>query len=186
MPRRVRRLGAWLNGQLVAELEQRRWPEIRCRYTEAALDSWPANSPVLSCSLPLDSRPLDALPFCKGVLPEGRAWQALAARAGLAVNDTFGLLERYGRDIAGALAIGAEEPRPRRFGVEAYTPERLASAVDELDEYPLGAHDDSELSLAGLQDKLLLVDLGKGVWGGPCTDARRRTSSRRTTPGTPA
>jgi serine/threonine-protein kinase HipA len=34
-------------------------------------------------------------------------------------------------------------------------------------EFPLGAHDDSELSLAGLRDKLLLVDLGNGVWGRP-------------------
>ena len=167
MPRRVSRLGVWLNGQRVAELEQRRWPEIRCRYNEAALDAWSANCPVLSCALPLGSGSLDALPFCKGVLPEGRALQTLAAHAGLAVNDTFGLLARFGRDIAGALVISAEEPRLRRFDIEAYTSETLASAVDNLDEYPLGAHDDSELSLAGLQDKLLLVDLGKGVWGRP-------------------
>ncbi len=167
MPRRVRRLGVWLDGVKVADLEQRRWPEIRCRYSEAALDAWPANSPVLSCSLPLGSGPADAVPFCKGLLPEGRALQTLAAHAGLAVNDTFELLDRFGRDIAGALVIAAEEPRPRRFGVEAYTPDALAAAVEQLDEYPLGAHDDSELSLAGLQDKLLLVDLGKGLWGRP-------------------
>jgi serine/threonine-protein kinase HipA len=40
-------------------------------------------------------------------------------------------------------------------------------AVAEVDEYPLGAHDDSELSLAGLQDKLLLVELEDGSWGRP-------------------
>ena len=167
MPRRVRRLGVWLDGRRIADLEQRRWPEIRCRYAEAALDAWPSNSPLLSCSLPLGSAPLDALPFCKGLLPEGRALQTLAARAGLAVNDTFELLARYGRDIAGALVVSAEEPLPRRFDVEVYTSSGLAAAVGELEDYPLGAHDDSELSLAGLQDKLLLVDLGKGVWGRP-------------------
>jgi len=167
MPRRTRRLGVWLDGLRVADLEQRRWPEIRCRYSEAALDAWPANSPVLSCSLPLGSTAADAVPFCKGLLPEGRALQTLAAHAGLAVNDTFELLARFGRDIAGALVIAAEEPRPRRFGVEAYAPDALAAAVEQLEEYPLGAHDDSELSLAGLQDKLLLVDLGKGLWGRP-------------------
>lgn len=167
MPRSVKRLGVWLGGKRIADLEQRRWPEIRCCYSEAALESWPFNSPVLSCSLPLGSAGLDALPFCRGLLPEGHALQALAARAGLAVNDTFGLLARYGRDIAGAITISAERPVPRRFDVEAYTPNALAAALEELDEYPLGVHDDSELSLAGLQDKLLLVDLGNGVWGRP-------------------
>ncbi|HEX3609628.1 MAG TPA: HipA domain-containing protein [Solirubrobacterales bacterium] len=167
MARKARRLGVWLDRRKIAELEQRRWPEIRCRYTEVALEAWALNSPVLSCSLPLGETPLDALAFCRGLLPEGQALQALAARANLAVNDTFELLSRYGRDIAGALVISAEEPLERRLDVEAYTPARLAAALEELEEFPLGVHDDSELSLAGLQDKLLLVDLGKGMWGRP-------------------
>lgn len=167
MATRVKRLGVWLDGLQVADLEQRRWPELRCRYTEAALEAWPLNSPVLSCSLPLDPRPQDALAFGKGLLPEGQALQVLAAGAGVAVNATFELLARYGRDVAGALAIGEEGPDERRFGVESYTEEALAAAVAEVDEYPLGAHDDSELSLAGLQDKLLLVALEGGGWGRP-------------------
>lgn len=162
-----KRLGVWLDGRHVADLLQRRWPEIRCRYTAEALDLWPQNSPVLSCSLPLQSRPQDALSFCKGLLPEGQALQALAADAGLAVNETFGLLARYGRDIAGALVIAENPPDERRFGVEAYTADTLAAAVDELDRYPLGSHDDSELSLAGMQDKLLLVELDGDGWGRP-------------------
>jgi serine/threonine-protein kinase HipA len=162
-----RRLGVWLDGRHVADLLQERWPAIRCRYTEQALDLWPQNSPVISCSLPLRARPQDALPFCRGLLPEGQALQTLAAHAGLAVNDTFDLLARYGRDVAGALVIAEHEPQERRFGVERLTPAALEAAVDELDEYPLGAHDDSELSLPGLQDKLLLVDLGDGAWGRP-------------------
>ncbi len=167
MAPRSERLGVWLDGLRVADLEQRRWPEIRCRYTEAALDSWPSNSPLISCSLPLGPRPQDALPFCKGLLPEGQALQMLAAEAGVAVNATFELLARYGRDVAGALVISAEEPEERRFGVEPYTEETLAAAVAEVDAYPLGAHDDSELSLAGLQDKLLLVERDDGGWGRP-------------------
>ena len=107
------------------------------------------------------------MPFCKGLLSEGQALQTLAAQAGLAVNATFDLLARYGRDVAGALIISEDEPEERRFGVESYTPETLAAALDELEEHPLGAHDDSELSLPGLQDKLLLVDLGDGNWGRP-------------------
>jgi serine/threonine-protein kinase HipA len=163
----VDRLGVWLGDLHVADLEQRRWPEIRCRYTEAALAHWPRNSPLLSCSLPLDARPLDALAFCKGLLPEGQALQSMAAAAGVAVNATLELLSRYGRDVAGALVIAEDEPAERRFGVEPYDEETLAAAVEAVEEFPLGARDDSELSLAGLQDKLLLVKLPDGGWGRP-------------------
>jgi serine/threonine-protein kinase HipA len=161
------RLGVWLDGVHVAELEQRRWPEIRCRYTDQALDRWPLNSPLLSCSLPLESRPADALAFCIGLLPEGQALATLAANADIAANDTFALLRRYGRDVAGALVIADIEPQGREFGVEPYTEETLVAAVAELEEFPLGVHEDSELSLAGMQDKLLLVRLPDGSWGRP-------------------
>lgn len=161
------RLGVWMDGTHVADLEQPRWPQIRCRYTDEALRSAPLNSPFLSCSLPLGERPRDAAAFCRGLLPEGQALQALAARAGVAVNATFDLLARYGRDVAGALVIDADEPTDRRFGADPYTAQSLAEAVEELDDYPLGAHDDSELSLAGLQDKLLLVRLDDGSWARP-------------------
>lgn len=162
-----RRLGVWLDGRRVAELDQPKFPRIRLRYTEEALEAWPRNSPVVSCSLPLTDRPQDALVFCKGLLPEGQALQALAARARVSTFDTFALLARYGRDVAGALVIAEEPPDAAREGVEPYTDASLREAVEELDEFPLGAHDDSELSLAGLQDKLLLVDLGDGRWGRP-------------------
>lgn len=167
MARSPKRLGVWLGGVHVADFEQPRWPTIRCRYRAEALERWPLNSPLLSCSLPLDSRPLDALPFCVGLLPEGQALATMAANAKLPVNATFELLRRYGRDVAGALTITESEPAEREFGVEPYTEETLANAVEELDEFPLGAHDDSELSLAGLQDKLLLVRLPGGGWGRP-------------------
>jgi len=162
-----KRLGVWMDGMHIADLEQPRWPLIRCRYSAEALRSAPLNSPILSCSLPLDYRPLDAGAFCRGLLPEGQALQALAARAGVAVNATFELLARYGRDVAGALVIDADEPTERRFGAEPYTARSLSEAIQELDDYPLGAHDDSELSLAGLQDKLLLVKLENGDWARP-------------------
>ncbi len=91
----------------------------------------------------------------------------MAAQAGVAVNETFGLLARYGRDVAGALVIGEEPPDPTRFDAIPYTAESLAEAIDELPEHPLGTHDDSELSLAGLQDKLLLVELPDVGWARP-------------------
>lgn len=164
---RAESLGVWLGGARIAELTAGTDGSIDARYTEEALDSWPQNSPVISCSLPLGARPQPALAFCKGLLPEGNALQTLAHQAGLATSDTYGLLERYGRDVAGALVIGAAEPGGRDFGVEEYSAETLREAIEDLDDHPLGSHGDSELSLAGLQDKLLLVDLGEGGWGRP-------------------
>lgn len=161
------RLGVWLNDLRIAEIERRGPFDLRLRYTAEALERWPANSPVVSCALPLGRRPQQARAFCAGLLPEGRALQELAHRAGVATNDTFGLLERYGRDVAGALIISREEPEPQRHGIAAYDEQSLAEAVEALDEHPLGVYDDSELSLAGLQDKLLLVRSPDGQWGRP-------------------
>lgn len=168
MARRDRRLDVWIDGVRAAQLEGTR-SSIRCHYSQEALQRWPLNSPILSCSLPLDSRPLDATPFCIGLLPEGQALQTMAASAGLASTDTFGLLARYGRDVAGALVITeeGESPDPSEFGIQFYDSDSLADAVAELDEFPLGAHEDSELSLAGIQDKLLLVRSADGRWGRP-------------------
>ncbi|HZJ02287.1 MAG TPA: HipA domain-containing protein, partial [Thermoleophilia bacterium] len=161
------RLGVWLDGIRVADLERRHWNEIRCRYTAEALDLWPGNSPVISCSLPVTERPLDAAPFCMGLLPEGKALDALAREAGVATRDAFGLLRRFGRDVAGALVISEDPPEVRKPDVEPYSEESLARAVEEVEAFPLGVHDDSELSLAGLQDKLLLVRTDGGGWGRP-------------------
>lgn len=161
------RLGIWLDDTRIAELLPKRDRSIDLRYTEEALGTWPLNSPLVSCSLPSGPRAQRALAFCRGLLPEGNALRALAERAGVAANDTYGMLERYGRDVAGALVIAAEEPEERRFGVEEYSERSLREAIEDLDDHPLGSHDDSELSLAGIQDKLLLVDLGDRGWGRP-------------------
>lgn len=164
------RLEVWFHGVHVADFAAPKAPwRIECRYTAEALERWPGNAPLLSCSLPLSARRLDASVFCAGLLPEGQHRQAFADRAGLATNNVFGLLRRYGRDVAGAVVIADPDTEAASGvpGAVPYTPEELALEVDALDEHPLGLHDDSELSLAGLQDKLLLIDLGDGRWGRP-------------------
>ncbi len=164
---RAEPLGVWLDGVRVAELRPRKPWDLRCHYSSEALDRWPGLSPVLSCSLPLQRRALAAGVFASGLLPEGRHRQALSAELGVAVNDTHALLRRFGRDVAGALAIATEEPTRREQGIVPYTTSSLEEEVFELSERPLAIHDDSELSIAGLQDKLLLVEIGEGRWGRP-------------------
>jgi serine/threonine-protein kinase HipA len=167
---RIRKLDIWLDGfGHVAQLESRHWNELRCRYDKATLKRWPQNAPILSCSLPLREGRADARAFCRGLLPEGKALDALAADAGVAVTNTFDLLRRYGRDVAGALVIAEDDSRQRDRPpptYELYEPEELAQAVANLDESPLDIRADSELSVAGLQDKLLLVRDADG-WARP-------------------
>jgi serine/threonine-protein kinase HipA len=160
-------LGVWLDGLLVAELVPRRPWKLECVYSEQALVRWPELSPLLSCSLPLRRRRMDASVFADGLLPEGQHRQALSAELKVAVNDTYSLLRRFGRDVAGALVIAAEEPPARTPEAIPYTPASLEQEVLDLPERPLAIHDDSELSIAGLQEKLLLVRLDDGEWGRP-------------------
>jgi serine/threonine-protein kinase HipA len=160
-------LGVWLHGTRVAEIVAVRNGGVSCTYSAEALDRFPSNIPLLSCSLPLRPRRQDASVSFAGLLPEGQHLQAMAAAAHLPAYDTFGLLARFGRDVAGAIVISADDPGKRVGGVEPYEGDTLAEAVAALPERPLDLHDDSELSIAGLQDKLLLVDLGGGKWGRP-------------------
>lgn len=156
-----------LNGGLLGRLE-RRARGLAFAYAPEILDAHPRNRRLLSCSLPVDDRPQAADPFFDGLLPEGQHRADLAARADVAASDGFGLLARYGRDIAGAVSLHApDEDNERTPSVLPLTPAELDEEVLALPERALGVHDDSELSLAGLQDKLLLVDLGDGRWGRP-------------------
>jgi serine/threonine-protein kinase HipA len=160
----------WWDGDHVADIEDRNGAVV-LRYTYQARDRWPANAPVVSCSLPLSSRWLDATPFLRGILPEGRHLERMAADAGLAVTDTIGLLARYGRDVAGALVIAEEWPGARPGTAVPYDEQSLADEVAGLEDRPLGIHDDSELSIAGIQNKLLLISDGAGGWARPAGGA---------------
>lgn len=151
---------------VVATLRPAKLGRLACRYSAETLDTHPGGTPLLSCSLPVQRAPADATAWCRGLLPEGQHLNALAANAGVLPTDTYGLLARYGRDIAGAYAIATAEPPPRQPSVEQYTADDLEREIAALDDNPLGVRDDSELSIAGLQDKLLVVRTPRG-WARP-------------------
>ena len=106
----VKELGVWLHGQQVAVLRAPRIGQVTCKYVGPILDENPLNVPLLSCSLPLRTRRRDAWAFTTGLLPEGRHRQAMAARAGVTTSDLLGMLDRFGRDVAGAVVISADDP----------------------------------------------------------------------------
>ena len=164
----AKRLGVWFGGELVAELEAKRPWDLRCRYSAAAIEAGDANRPLLSCSLPVTRQTVRATPWVRGLLPEGGHLLAVATTAGVPTNDYADLLARYGRDIAGAFTISVGEPDVRRWAVEPYDDEQLAAELRTVADSPgFAIRDDSELSIAGLQHKLLVCALDGGRWGRP-------------------
>jgi serine/threonine-protein kinase HipA len=164
---RVRDLGVWLDGDHIATLHSPAIGRIVCRYADHVLSTVDRNAPLLSCSIPVRQGKNDAWAFCAGLLPEGRHREAMAAQAGVPSFDVMGMLARFGRDVAGAVVIGTQPPSEREPSVAAYSEEDLVDAVQGLDERSLALEDDSELSIAGLQDKMLLVKLDGDRWGRP-------------------
>jgi serine/threonine-protein kinase HipA len=172
-------LGVWLYGERIAEIVPRgRGYDIALRYSDVARERWPGNSPLLSCSLPLGRLPLHATPFFRGLFPEGQHLLYLAAQVNVSSHDIYGLLARYGRDVAGAVVVANDDPELRHGDAIPYDNESLAEEVAGLEERPLALYDDSELSLPGLQNKLLLIRTNDG-WARP-TDGRPSTHILKT------
>ncbi|MEX1043333.1 MAG: HipA domain-containing protein [Acidimicrobiia bacterium] len=172
-------------GELIARLRKVDG-RLMCEYDERILEEVPGGTPLLSCSLPVSAIPRDASAWARGLLPEGNHLARLAAAADVAASDTLGLLRRYGRDVAGAFEITSEDAQPRSPSFEVYSAAGLADEVDGLEDSSLGIREDSELSIAGLQDKLLVVRTDDGRWarpryGYPSTHILKRDS--RTHPG---
>lgn len=165
----VRRLEVWLDDEHVASIDAKRPWDLRCRYSDAIINRVPTNSPFISCSLLVGRGKENADSWATGLLPEGAHLQALAARAKVPTNYTADLLGRYGRDIAGAFTITTgEPPEPKRWAVEPYSADDLATDLrNSATEPGFAIRDDSELSLAGLQNKLLVVRTGPNQWARP-------------------
>lgn len=158
----------WLHGARVGEMSGRKRGEVRFRYDQAVVDAHGLNAPILSCSLRTSHQRVDGRPFFAGLLPEGDARRKLAADAKLLASDVFGLLARYGQDVAGAVVVSHEVSVGPRAHTDTYTGEEFEAEVAGLADRsgPLALHDDSELSIAGIQDKMLLVATSDG-WARP-------------------
>lgn len=167
------RLAVWQYGHRVAVIEQDGRGRPRLSYTEEALEAFTPGVPLLSWSMPLTRTryPQGAVkPFLDGLLPEGNARLVIAAEHGLVADDTFGLLGALGRDSAGALVILADGETPNEPLTVSAPPlmdEEIVSLVSRLPVAPLGVDAQVRLSLAGVQEKLLLVRRPDGTWARP-------------------
>jgi serine/threonine-protein kinase HipA len=170
----VANLAIWLSGHQVAVVEKQRNNRLRLSYTEYALDTYEGGTPLLSLLFPLtrDRYPNGATrAFLDGLLPEGEPRRAIAQDLDLPASDVFGLLAAIGKDSAGALVVQPEEapppPPPTTLTAEPLTADNLGELISNLRRAPLGIDRNVRLSLAGVQEKLLLTCMPDGVWGRP-------------------
>lgn len=136
----------------------------------AAVSEFGIDSQILSMAIPLTVVPVRARKerrqnFFRELLPEGRVLTRLAQQAGLAEQDTIGLLRGYGRDVAGALQIWDPEVpgEPRQPALEALSSAGVADMLDHVQQNPLGNKPTGgKTSLAGVQDKIVLARTDSG------------------------
>jgi serine/threonine-protein kinase HipA len=163
-------LAVWVNGIRVAVIDR----ALRMAYTEDALGRFALGVPLLSLSLPLTAERFPqgvVRAFLDGLLPEGDSRNALAADVDLKARDTYGLIRALGRDCAGALVIQpadeAAPTKPTTLTAERLGDEDIAALVGNLRNAPLGVERRVRVSLAGVQEKLLLTRMPDGGWGRP-------------------
>jgi serine/threonine-protein kinase HipA len=173
------RLVAWLYDAPVAGLI--RGPEFRIRleWLPEGIERWGLGSPALSVGLPIGSpigpRDLRGLDFFENILPEGPALERIAALAGVRPVDTYGILQAFGRDCAGAIMVlpDGERPGGSSSRYSPMTPGDLQRVIGELDAFPLAAAPRRGFrpSLPGFQRKALLGRADDGTWQFPYGEA---------------
>jgi serine/threonine-protein kinase HipA len=120
----------------------------------------------VSLTLPLEAAehgPEALVPWLMNLLPEGDPLRAMARALGIARDDILGLIAETGRDLAGALAVGA----PPGAGEPECRPipraEDLERIIEELPARPfLAGEAGISMSLAGAQEKLPLAQTDGG------------------------
>ncbi len=167
-------LAVWLQEDLIGHLRRdRRTRHLGFRYSEGAQERW-LGRPLVSVSMPVATRWYpDAIahPYFDGLLPEGEVRRTIAYDLGVEAADSFGLLAELGRDCAGAITIQpADHPGPGAPHVGKALPlteEELHQRIRDLALHPLGVDGLARASLAGVQQKLLVLRLGENQWGLP-------------------
>jgi serine/threonine-protein kinase HipA len=151
---------------------ERRRP--RLTYTDEARRLYAPGTPLLSLSLPIRAERYPqgiVRPFLDGLLPEGESRRIIARDVGVDADDTYGLIKALGRDCAGAIVIQPMEesapPPSTTLTAEPLSDEEIADLVRNLRSAPLGAGGRVRISLAGVQEKLLLTRMPDGTWGRP-------------------
>ncbi len=166
-------LAVWLYGSHLATVEQERG-RVRLTYTDEALQTFPLGTPLLSLSLPLREERYTqgaVLPFLDGLLPEGAPRRAAAEDFNVPAAETYALIRELGRECAGAVVIQPvmepPPPQPRTSTARRLSEIEIDELVRNLRSAPLGIAQRVRISLAGVQEKLVLTRMLDGSWGSP-------------------
>ncbi|MEU4841994.1 type II toxin-antitoxin system HipA family toxin [Nocardia testacea] len=169
-------LDVWLYGHRVAHLTEPSTYRYRLEFTEEALDVFGPGARVLSLALPFDTEavadvkgagPRPVAAFLEGLLPEGNFRRHLAASLGVTAIDTLALLRAVGAECAGAVQFVSEGETPSAGRVRQLAEDEVNRLVADLPTYHLPEGTAPQASLAGIQDKVLLVARADGSWGWP-------------------
>lgn len=102
--------------------------------------------------------------FFGNLLPEEGAKVLLARDALVDAADSFGLLQYYGRESAGALTLLPEGEGMLPPGVQPLPDEVLSERIRRLPQVPLGHDSPKRMSLAGAQHKLAVTLSEEGLF----------------------
>ncbi len=160
-------LGIYWGGEEVGKLQRvdARSREYFFQYSNAAR--------AISLSLPISGEAFtlaQSRPFFEALLPEGAVRERIAGQLKLAASDSYGLLAELGRDCAGALQILEAKRMSETASVRWLDDNELDALIEELPRHPLGMHAEDQrlrLSLAGVQNKAVLLRDEAGVFGKP-------------------
>jgi serine/threonine-protein kinase HipA len=152
-------LDVFLNGTLAGTLRRKANGNLQFGYDDAYVE---AGGPPLSLNLPLRSEAFphrDCLAFFGNLLPEEDVRAQVALTTGISVSNDYGLLERFGGDVAGAVTLlPAEEVEDESEpeSLETLSPAKLDELLTQLPERPLAVGEDGEVRMApaGAQSKL--------------------------------
>ncbi len=166
-------VAVWLYGERVATVDQVRG-RPRLVYTSEALGRYDLGTPLLSLSLPVSNQRYlqgTVRPFLDGLLPEGESRRSISRDVGVLADDTYGLIRELGRDCAGAVVVQpVRDPPPpdaTTTTAERLDTDEIDALVRDLRSSPLGAGGKVRVSLAGVQEKLVLTRMPDGSWGRP-------------------
>lgn len=170
------RLDVWLYGVRIARLIEPSRFRYRLDFTDDALDRFGDGSRVLSLALPIQRAPIvdgkgparhRVSAFLEGLLPEGNLRRHIATLAGIPTTDAIGLLHQVGAECAGAVQFLPEGSQPVAGQPRRLTDDEVVRLVADLPTYHLPPGATPQASLAGIQDKVLLVAMPGGGWGWP-------------------
>lgn len=180
-------LDVWLYGTMIAQLRENRQGRIELSWTSDAVERWWPGARLLSAKLAIGTTPVPALvtAYLDGLLPEGNARVNHALTAGVAPDDTYALVRKYGRDTPGAaIFVPAGSGDPTNAGhYEPMGVDQVAERLRRADEHqPASPEQTTESStLPGMVPKIT-VHRDAGQWwsckgGAPSTWILKRAEA---------